>query len=179
LILLPVRPLRYTDLVGFAPKPLHGEVALMSTTSVQSREIPVEAAPQQRAVPSVVAWTSFVFALLQSLCTFFGAANGLRLLIGLGSLALSSGAAAFVDTFHSDWFRRPMNGLALAGAILNLIVLWQIRRLRARPAAQWRVAHPSPKKLRSERWQFWLSIATLVLVVIEESLHYHWHHGRL
>ncbi len=152
----------------------------MSTTSVQSREIPVEAAPQQRAVPSVVAWTSFVFALLQSLCTFFGAANGLRLLIGLGSLALEQRSGRLCRYLSFGLVPPPsMNGLALAGAILNLIVLWQIRRLRARPAAQWRVAHPSPKKLRSERWQFWLSITTLVLIVIEESLHYHWHHGRL
>jgi hypothetical protein len=150
---------------------------------------PVESESRESAAPlarwtakeashGAVAWTSFLFALLQSICAFFGAANGLRLLIGLGSLALSSGAAAFVQEFHSAWFRRPMNGLALAGAVLNLVVLWQIRRLRNRPAAQWRVAHPSPKKLRSERLQFVLSIATLILVGVEEFLHFH-EHGRL
>ncbi len=135
-----------------------------------------ETAKAERA-RGVVAWSSFFFALLQSLCTFFAAANGLRLAIGLGSLALSSGAAAFVGEFHSVWFRRPMNGLALAGAIVNLVVLWQIRRLRNRPAAQWRVTSPSAKKLRSERVQLVLSLVTLVLVGIEEYLHFT-QHGR-
>lgn len=125
-----------------------------------------------------VAWTGFVFALLQSLCTFFAAANGLRLAIGLGALALTSWQAAFIREFHSSWFRRPMNGIALAGALLNLVVLWQIRRLRARPAAQWRITAPDAKKLRSERVQLWLSMVTLVLVGIEEYLHFT-QHGRL
>jgi len=116
--------------------------------------------------------------MLQSLCTFFGAANGLRTVIGLGAITLSAGQAAFVSEFHSAWFRRPMNGIALAGALLNLIVLWQIRRLRARPAAAWRVAPVSAKKLRGERLQMVLSIATLVLVGIEEYLHF-MQHGRL
>lgn len=138
--------------------------------------VPGEAAKTERA-RGIMAWSSFFFALLQSLCTFFAAANGLRFAIGLGSLALSSGAAAFVGEFHSAWFRRPMNGLALAGAILNLVVLWQIRRLRSRPAAQWRVTSPSAKKLRSERLQLWLSIFTLVLVGVEEYLHFT-QHGR-
>ena len=126
----------------------------------------------------VLAWTGFVFALLQSLCTFFAAANGLRFAIGLGALALTGWQAAFVREFHSWWFRRPMNGIALAGALLNLVVLWQIRRLRARPAAQWRVAAPSAKKLRGERLQLVLSIATLMLVAVEEYLHFT-QHGRL
>ena len=157
----------------------------MSTTSAHS----IESEPHDPATPLVplvaketsrgaIAWTGFVFALLQSLCTFFAAANGLRFAIGLGSLALSSWQAAFVRDFHSVWFRRPMNGIALAGALLNLIVLWQIRRLRARPAAQWRVTPVNAKKLRGERLQLVLSIATLVLVAVEEYLHFT-QHGRL
>jgi hypothetical protein len=154
----------------------------MSTTSFHTQESVVSEASQvarnREGARGVIAWSSFFFALLQSLCTFFAAANGLRFVIGLGSIALSAGAAAFVREFHSAWFRRPMNGLALAGAILNLVVLWQIRRLRARPAAQWRQTPASAKKLRSERLQFALSIATLVLVGIEEYLHF-MQHGRL
>ena len=156
----------------------------MSATSVQ----PADSEPREKAAAPatlelgrsrrVVAWTSFAFALLQSLCTFFAAANGLRFAIGLGALALTSWQAAFVREFHSMWFRRPMNGIALAGALLNLVVLWQIRRLRARPAAQWRVQPVSAKKLRGEWLQFGLSIATLVLVGIEEWLHFT-QHGRL
>ena len=154
----------------------------MSTASIQpqepavSKELPP--AKDREGSRSVVAWSSFFFAVLQSLCTFFGAANGLRTLIGVGAITLSTSAATFVTEFHSSWFRRPMNGLAVAGALLNLIVLWQIRRLRARPAAHWRQTPVSTKKLRSERIQFVLSIATLMLVGVEEYLHLIWH-GRL
>lgn len=130
------------------------------------------------AVRGAVAWSGFLFAMLQSLCTFFGAANGLRTVIGLGAITLSAGQAAFVDEFHSAWFRRPMNGIALAGALLNLIVLWQVRRLRARPAAAWRVQPVSAKKLRGERLQLVLAVATIVLVAVEETLHL-MQHGRL
>ena len=151
-------------------------------TSVEPQQDTVLSQPQQKADAArgrgVVAWTSFLFALLQSLCTFFGAANGLRTLIGLGSIALTASQGAFVSEFHSSWFRRPMNGLAVAGAVLNLVVLWQIRRLRARPAAAWRVAPVPAKKLRGERWQLALSIVTLVLVGVEEYLHFT-QHGRL
>jgi len=154
----------------------------MTTTSLHTRESEVsegqEIAGNREISHKAIAWTSFFFALLQSFCTFFGAANGLRLFIGIGAIALSSSAAAFVREFHSSWFRRPMNGLALAGAILNLIVLWQIRRLRARPAAQWRQTPVSANKLRSEHLQFALSIATLILVGIEEYLHFT-QHGHL
>lgn len=145
-------------------KPVVNDVSLMVKQSSRSR--------------GFVAWTGFAFALLQSLCTFFAAANGLRFAIGLGALALTSWQAAFIREFHSSWFRRPMNGIALVGALVNLAVLWQIRRLRARPAAQWRTTAPSAKKLRGERVQFWLSIVTLMLVGIEEYLHFT-QHGRL
>jgi len=154
----------------------------MSTTSVQTREAAISPEPgtagNTSSAHGAIAWSSFLFATLQSICTFFGAANGLRLFIGLGAITLSSTTAAFVREFHSSWFRRPMNGLALAGAILNLIVLWQVRRLRQRPAAQWRQVPVTAKKLRSERLQLVLSIATLVLVTVEETIHF-LQHGHL
>ena len=124
-------------------------------------------------VPGVVAWSSFFFALLQSICTFFAAANGLRFVVGLGSLVLSASAGAMVDRFHADTLRVPMVGLAVAGSLLNLAILAQIRRLRRRGASQWRQQPLSPRKLRAERLQIILSVATLVLVVVEEILHHH------
>lgn len=154
----------------------------MAATPVQAQAARMETGEQAVAAPvrgrGVVAWTSLLFALLQSLCTFFGAANGLRTAIGLGAIALTASQGAFVREFHSAWFRRPMNGIAIAGAVLNLIVLWQVRRLRARPAAAWRVQPVSAKKLRGERLQMVLAVVTLVLVGIEEYLHFT-QHGRL
>jgi hypothetical protein len=132
-------------------------------------------AGEGRTGPRWIGWTSFLFAVLQSICTFFAAANGLRFAIGLGALAVSSGVIAARDWFHSDAVRLPMEGLSLMGALLNLVVLWQVRRLRAKPAAQWRMTAPSARKLRMERVQFWLSIITLVLLGVEGLLHIHFH----
>jgi hypothetical protein len=123
-----------------------------------------------------IGWSSFFFALLQSVCTFFASVNGLRLAIGIGALALSGCARATVGWLHSDAIRLPMMGLALLGTLLNLLVLWQIRRLRARPAAEWRQTPLPPGKIRMERLQLVLSMVTLVLIAVEEYWHIHWHH---
>ena len=123
------------------------------------------------SVPGAIAWSSFFFALLQSVCTFFAAANGLRFVVGIGSLALSASVGAMMDRFHTDALRVPMIGLALVGSLLNLAILAQVRRLRGRPASQWRQQLPSARKLRTERLQIVLSVATLVLIAVEEILH--------
>jgi hypothetical protein len=125
-------------------------------------------------VQRAIAWSSFFFALLQSICTFFAAANGLRFAVGLGALVLTTGAGTMVDRFHADALRIPMIGLALIGSLLNLAIVAQIRRLRRRPASQWRQQPPSPRKLRMERLQIVLSIATLALIGVEEILHHHY-----
>lgn len=128
------------------------------------------------AARNVIAWSSLAFAVLQSVCTFFAAMNALRVGIGIGSLVLAAGTASAIDRFHVDWLRVPMIGLALLGAVLNLLVLWQIRRLRQHPAARWRQITPSPGKMRMERMQLVLSILTLVLVGLEERQHLIWLH---
>jgi hypothetical protein len=143
----------------------------------ESQESPASPVAGGSAKPRAwIGWSSFFFALLQSLCTFFASVNGVRLAIGIGALALSSGASAFVRWLHSDAIRVPMMSLALLGTLLNLVVLWQIRRLRARPAAQWRQTPVSPGKIRMERVQLVLSILTLVLIAVEEYWHLRWHH---
>ena len=67
---------------------------------------------------------------------FLMAVAGLRLIIGVGSPALSSEATAFADGLHASWLRIPMISLAFSGAAINLIAILQIRRLRARPSSQ-------------------------------------------
>ena len=124
----------------------------------------------------VIGWSSFLFAVLQSICTFFAAVDGLRLVIGVGSLAISAGIGTAVDWFHQDWIRVPMMVLALLGSSLNLLILMQVRRLRNRPASKWRQLPLSPKKIRMERVQMILSVATLVLIGVEEYLHFGWAH---
>ena len=143
----------------------------------KSQERPANPVAGENAQPRAwIGWSSFFFALLQSLCTFFATVNGLRLAIGVGSLAVSAGVGSTLSRFHSDLVRLPMMSLALVGTLLNLVVLWQIRRLRARPAAQWRQTPVSPGKIRMERVQLVLSIVTLVLIAVEEYWHLRWHH---
>jgi hypothetical protein len=152
----------------------------MSTTSAKPPESgnqPSQPAGKDGKARGVIAWSSFFFALLQSICTFFAALNGLRVAIGVGSLALSAAVGSAIDRFHADWLRIPMIVLALLGSLLNLVVLWQIRRLRRRPASQWRQQPVSPGKIRMERLQMILSVATLVLIAVEEYWHIRWHHG--
>ncbi len=150
--------------------------------AMASSEIPKAVPPAQRVAEgprrtrSAIAWTSLAFAVLQSVCTFFAAMNGLRVGIGLGSLVLASSTAAAIDRFHSSWLRMPMIVLAVLGSVINLVVLWQIRRLRKLPAAQWRQTPQKPGKLRSERLQLVLSILTLILVALEERQHVIWQH---
>jgi hypothetical protein len=151
----------------------------MSSVSPQRRSAsgPVASPPLQRVRPRLwVGWSSLVFAFLQSVCTFLMAMAGLRLIIGVGSLALSSEAAAFVDGLHASWLRIPMISLALVGAALNLIAILQIRRLRARPASQWRQGPVAANKLRMERWQLAVSLITFVLIALEEGFHLRFFH---
>ena len=129
-----------------------------------------------RALPGVIAGSSLFFALLQSVCTFFAALDGVRLALGISSLIISASATAALDRLHSDWIRVPMIVVALLGSLLNLVVLMQIRTLRNRPSSQWRQLTPSWQKLRKEKVQFALSIATLVLIGVEEYLHFRWCH---
>jgi hypothetical protein len=119
-----------------------------------------------------IAWSSMLFALLQSICTFFVAVDGLRVAIGVGSLTIGAWMGSALDRFHTDWVRVPMITFALGGALLNLVILAQIRRLRNRPASQWRKTPLSSKKIWTERLQLTLSLVTLALVGLEEYLHF-------
>jgi hypothetical protein len=115
--------------------------------------------------------SAFFFALLQSVCSAFIALNGVRVLIGIGAFAAASGALKLADRMHIDAIRIPMMLLALAGSVLNLVVLWQVWRLRRRPASAWRQQPVSKQKKMSEWFQFTLSILTLFLLAAEFVSH--------
>jgi hypothetical protein len=117
------------------------------------------------------AWSALAFAFLQSVCTAVIAASGMRFAIGLGALITSIATSTPAQDLHRDAIRLPMLIFSLAGAAVNLGVLWQVRRLRRRPSAQWRIHPLSPHKKRMEQWQFVISIVTLLLVVAELIAH--------
>ena len=126
----------------------------------------------------LINWSALFFAVLQSACSAFIALNSVRLLLGVGAFAAASGALKLAHRMHIDAIRIPMMLLALAGSILNLVVLWRVRRLRRRPASAWRQTAVPKRKLASEWLQFTLSILTLVLLVAELVAHRFLHPGR-
>ena len=123
----------------------------------------------------VIGLTSLSFILLQSACTAVMALSGLRLLIGLGSLAAATAGIKFLGAIHGEAIRLPMEVVAIAGSAVNLFILWRIRTLRARPSSQWRVAPVTPAKKRDESIQIALAVVTLLLVLIEWTIHNHLH----
>jgi hypothetical protein len=119
----------------------------------------------------VLGWSGIIFAILQSACTAVIAISGVRVAIGLGALAAAAGIHAPAKGFHQDAIRIPMMLFALFGSLVNLFVVWKIRSLRRKPAAQWRQKPVTAKQLNSERLQIALSMATLVLLSAEWILH--------
>lgn len=116
-------------------------------------------------------WSSFVITVLQSACTAVMVISGVRVAIGLTALTAAAGLHTPARGFHADLIRVPMMAVALIGSVLNLYVIWKVRRLRNRPAAQWRQKPLDSKKKRSERLQIALSILTLILLAAEWITH--------
>ena len=103
------------------------------------------------------------------------ALSGLRLLIGVGSLAAAAAGARFLDSIHGAVVRIPMEIVAVAGSVINLYAIWRVRSLRARPSSQWRVGPVTPEKRRAESIQIALAILTLLLVGVEWAFHIYLH----
>jgi hypothetical protein len=120
--------------------------------------------------------SAFLFAFLQTLCPAVIAISAVRVAIGLGALAAAAGSDAQPRAWHADWIRIPMMLVAAFGAALNLFVIWHVRRLRVRPAAQWRIAPLTPAKLRGERMQIALAILTFLCLAAEWITHPMMHH---
>ncbi len=119
--------------------------------------------------------TSLFFILLQSACTALTALSGLRLLIGIGSLAAATTGLRLIDSIHGDAIRVPMELFAVGGSLINVYAIWRVRSLRARPSSQWRVGPITPEKKRSESLQIGLAVLTLLLVCVEWAFHLRLH----
>lgn len=124
----------------------------------------------------VVSGASLVFALAQSLCTAVVTISAVRVAIGVGALAAGSMYEPIV-AFHRSAIRIPMLIIAVAGSVINLLVLAWIWRMRRLPSAQWRRRDISQKERRSERIQVMLAVLTLVLVALEAWTHPLLNHG--
>jgi hypothetical protein len=121
----------------------------------------------------LIAGTSLFFILLQSVCTVVMAVSGLRLLIGIGSLAAASAGIRVLDSIHGEALRLSMMTVAVVGSIVNLYVIWRIRSLRGRSSSQWRAAPVPQAKRRAESVQIAIAWVTLLLVAVESATHVH------
>jgi hypothetical protein len=144
----------------------------MSKTMEKAAGSSRPAGEQQVARWKWVGWSSFVLAIVQSVCSAFIALSGVRLLVGAVAFASALGVLKVMDSLHVDAIRVPMMVLALVGSVANLVALWQVRRLRRRGASAWRMQELPTKKRRGERIQFALAVLTLVLLAVEELAHW-------
>ncbi len=147
----------------------------------ESLETSAAVPPAEIAAPASrfkwLGWSSFLLALVQSVCTVFVALSGLRLLLGAAAFSAALGVMKFADrNIHIDAIRIPMLMFALAGALFNLVALWQVRRLRGRAASAWRQKTVSRSKFASEGVQLALSILTLILLAVESLYHLQLNH---
>jgi hypothetical protein len=135
------------------------------------------APPQDQAVERTISrfkwvgWSSLFFAVVQSVCTLFVALSGLQLLLSAAAFSAAIAAMHVVDKIHADAIRIPMVIFALAGAVFNLVAVWQVRRLRGRASAAWRQKAISRGKFASEGAQLALSLLTLLLLAVESFYH--------
>jgi hypothetical protein len=135
------------------------------------------APPQDQAVERTISrfkwvgWSSLFFAVVQSVCTLFVALSGLQLLLSAAAFSAAIGAMHVAEKIHADAIRIPMVLFALAGALFNLVALWQVRRLRGRASAAWRQKTTSRGKFASEGVQLALSLLTLLLLAVESFYH--------
>jgi hypothetical protein len=124
-----------------------------------------------------IGWSSFFFAVVQSVCTAFVALSGVRILIGAVAFGSALGLIKIADKLHVSAIRVPMMLVALFGSLFNLAAIWQVRRLRGRSASAWRQKPLSNKKRNSERLQVVLSVLTVALLALEYYFHIKLHKG--
>ena len=110
----------------------------MNDSADASPALRVETAASTTARFQWLNWSSLFLAFIQSVCGAFLAFHGIRLLVGIGAVVLASSAWRAAERLHVDAIRIPMMVVAFLGAVINLAALWQVRRLRRRPASAWR-----------------------------------------
>jgi len=119
-----------------------------------------------------MSWSGLFLAFVQSVCSAFIALHGIPFQVGIGAVVLASSAWTFAERLHMDAIRIPMMLIALLAALINLIALWQVRRLRGRSASAWRQQPLTSAKKRSETLQLVLSVLTIALLVAEWVAHF-------
>lgn len=140
------------------------------TDRIPKAETPVKLA--ELHLPIRTSWTTLIISIIEAVCVFSVAAAKTGLVLGAAATALTG----WTLSLHQDVIRIPLLLIAMAGAFINLYLLWKAHRLRTAPSAAWR---RRPLTTR-ERWRialvFSLAVATLVLGMTETYLHRLLHH---
>ncbi len=141
----------------------------------QNAAVDIRPHNQAKSRSWIIGLTSLFFILLQSACAAFMALSGLRLLIGIGSLAAATTGLHFLAAIHGEAIRIPMEIVAIVGSAINLYAIRRVRSLRARPSSQWRLAPVTADKRRAESIQIAIAVVTLLLVGLEWAFHIYLH----
>lgn len=152
-------------------------LSTLDVTPTKASDISPETDQTSEALVAV-AGTSLLFSILQSVCGAVVAINGVRLAIGLSSLAMTAGVGAALEHFHHiTWLRILLLVGGVTGSLVTLAIPIRSRRLRHRPSARWRYQPLTPRQRRMEALQITLSILTLLMAVVEECLHFKFTHS--
>jgi hypothetical protein len=147
------------------------------TASSRAPALPVAEPGARPKTPRLSVVLGSVFILLfQTGCAIAVFANRISLFIG----GASAGLTLHASRLHSEPVRLPLLALATLGSVLNLFVLWNARRLRRKPEAQWRIR---PLRFRDKlRNGIVLAASALTLFMVFSELVFHpsvypgWHH---
>ena len=118
---------------------------------------------------------SFGLAVVQGVCAAAVFVSGISTALGFSTL-IAATAAGPATGFHANRFRIPMLALAGVGALVNLFLFWNGKRMHSNPSARWRM-RPLTRKQRWEKWiQLSTSVLTLLLIAGELLAHPLFHH---
>ena len=115
----------------------------------------------------LLAGSSFSLALIEAVCVLFLSVSKFGILLGVAAFM----SAEIASPFHADRIRVPLLGLALAGAVVNLLLLWNAHRLRNASTAAWRKRALPASQRRRIVFLIALSLLTILLVVAEFWIH--------
>lgn len=118
-----------------------------------------------------LSWAALASAAIQGLCVFAVAANSVKVVLGITSVA-ASGSSSFI---HSDPVRVTLRYVSAFLATATLYVIWNGWRLRKRAASTWRRL-PLTK---NQRWAIGLGLlsafASWFLIIAEIFAHQRMH----
>jgi hypothetical protein len=118
-------------------------------------------------LPVKQGWGAFMLAAVEAVCVFTVSAAKAGFLLG-GMAAFAAGWSKYL---HRDLIRVPVLLTAIAGAGVNLYVLWRGQKLRNAPAAAWRKRPLTIREQLRIVLVFSLAILTLAFAISEIYLH--------